>query len=301
MRLLEIFTALIAVAMAEPAPFVPLPHRQTIQSAAIKEASGVAASGADPNFLWVLNDSGAGPEIHLIGTDGSAHGGFKLKDAHNVDWEDLAGFTLDKKNYLLIADSGDNDARRESRTLYIVPEPALPVPGTKLDSTVAPEWQIEFQYDGGPRDCEAVAVDPASKSVILVTKRTTPPEVYQLPLRPPAGLQTARKIGVTEVRCPIESTLPFPNQPTGLAITRDGSKAAIVTYAGLFLFSRKGGESWENVFGRNPIALAPHQLRQAESVTFSRDGKFLSVVSEGQESPIARYEAMRPAASRRAK
>ena len=299
MHVLGISSALIAVAVAEPAPFVPLPHRQTIRSAAINEASGLAASGADPNFLWVVNDSGASPEVHLIGTDGSAHGGFKLKGARNIDWEDLAGFTLGKKNYLLIADTGDNDAKRESRTLYIVPEPALPADAMELDSTIAPEWQIEFQYEGGPRDCEAVAVDPVSERVILVTKRTTPPEVYLLPLRPAAGLQTARKVGVTEVRSPIESQHPFPNQPTGLAITRDGSKAAIVTYCGVFLFSREQGENWEKAFGRNPIALAPHQLPHAEAVTFSRDGKFLSVISEGLESPIARYEAT--AASPRAK
>ena len=128
-----------------------------LQSPAVAEASGIAVSPVNPDFLWIVNDSGAKAEIHLAGSDGSDRGKITLKDATNIDWEDLASFKLDGKSYLLVADTGDNGAVRPSCTFYIVREPALPAAGKSLDLTLPPAWRIDFQYEGGPRDCESAA------------------------------------------------------------------------------------------------------------------------------------------------
>lgn len=272
--------------------FEPLKERQRIQSEGITEASGMSVSPRDGRFLWIVNDSGAKPAIHLIQTDGTARGSVRLKDVKNKDWEDLDSFTLNGKSYLLVSDTGDNDSKRDSCTLWILREPELPKDGANLDATVIPGSKIQFKYEDGPRDCESVAVDEKAGKILLISKRTKPPYVYQLPLvlDNKRGTLIARKVGKTEVKCPVPSLIPFRDQPTGLDISADGKLAAAVTYYGIFLFPKKPGEDWADAFSRPPTALPPHHLTQAESVAISKDGKSIFVVSEGKNSPIVRYQ-----------
>ena len=265
-------------------------QRNQIQSPAIKEASGLAVSSRDDHFLWTLNDSGGTPEIHLVGIDGADRGKVKLTNAKNTDWEDIASFKLDGQPWLLIADTGDNNAKRKSVTLHLLREPKLPADGDKLDGAVAADWHIDFTYEGGPRDCEAVAVDPVGKKVILITKRTKPPEVYELPLGKPEkkGVITLKKAGRTDVASP--DGIAFFDRPVGLDITADDSLAAVVTYRSVFLFPRKPDETWADAFSHKPEMLTPHGLPQAESVAFSKDGKSIYVISEGKNSLIKVYQ-----------
>ena len=274
------------------AEFTLTDQQHRIQSPAINEASGLAVSPKSDDFLWTLNDSGGTPEIHLFNTDGADRGKVKISNANNIDWEDIASFTLDGKSYLLIADTGDNNAVRKTCTFHILREPVLPAEGKKLEGSVAADWHIDFTYEGGPRDCESVAVDAAREKIILLSKRTQPPEVYELPLRAPEkrGTLVLTKIGVSNVDSPAGTLVPFGNQPVGLDISEDGSLAAAVTYYGVFLFPRKPGESWADAFSRKPQSLGPHSLPQAESVAFSKDGKVIYVVSEGRGSPIRSYQ-----------
>lgn len=271
---------------------VPVAERPEIQSPAISEASGLALSPTNPDFMWVINDSGGTPDIHLVGIDGTDRGKVTLDGVNNIDWEDLASFTLDGKPYLLVADTGDNNAMCESRSFHIVREPELPAPGKNLAGTVVPAWRIPFRYEGGPRDCESVAVDAKTGKILFISKRVVPPELYELPLRPDAkrGVPTVRPIGLTSVISPGGNLVAFSNQPTGLDITADGSLAAVITYRGVFLFARSSAESWVEAFSKKPVALPPHLLGQAESVAFSRDGKTIFAISEGRASRIARYE-----------
>jgi hypothetical protein len=250
-----------------------------------------AAIGAK-DLLWLVNDSGGTPTLHLAGTDGSDRGGVTVDSAHNVDWEDLASFSWQGKPFLLIADTGDNAARRKSCKLYLVPEPTLPAAGKMLQGAVKPQRVIEFRYPDGPRDCESVAVDAMQGKILLLSKRTTPPGLYELPLSPPktAGVAVAKKIGSTELRAgPGVLPHPFATQPTGLDIRADCTQAAVLTYVGVFVFPRARGETWAQAFARQPTLPPPHGLPQAEALAFSRDGKSLFVASEGARSPLARY------------
>lgn len=293
LSLLVLFIPLPLLLAEEILPdFVPSPGKSVLHSEDIREASGIAASCRGDGFLWIINDSGAAPSIHLVEVSGKDRGKINLNQARNIDWEDLVSFSLDGKPYLLVADTGDNNAKRESCTLYVLREPPLPPAGKNLAKFTTCEWRIDFQYEGGPKDCESVAVDTQQKRIILLTKRTDPPEVHELPLLPPAkrGLVSTRKIGETRVSAPADSLIPFRDEPTGLDITPDHSLAAVVTYYGVFLFPRKPGESWADAFSRKPASPAPHLLAQAESVAFSKDGKSIFVVSEGKGSKIVRYQ-----------
>ncbi len=291
-RWIPILLTLMLPACAAPDGFMLQPPSAKLQSPAITEASGMAVSPTRPDLLWIINDSGGTPEIHLAGIDGSDCGKIALKGAPNIDWEDLASFTLDGKPYLLVADTGDNASRRESCVLYLVREPVLPAVGRQLAVAASPEWSIRFRYEDGPHDCEAVAVDAKAGKILLISKRTKPPAVYELPLRPTdkRGLLIARRVGTTTVRPAGGSLIPFFDQPTGLDIAADGSLAAIVTYHTAFLFPRDRSETWAEAFAKAPVALPPHHLGQAESVAISRDRKTIRVVSEGKSSAIRTYQ-----------
>jgi hypothetical protein len=273
---------------AEPA-YRLQPRPAKLLSPAITEASGLAGSPTDGDFLWIVNDSGGSNEIHLAGTDGKPRGTVSVDGAKNRDWEDLAAFTLEGKSYLLIADTGDNESKRDSVTLYIVREPDLPAEGKIISGKIPLEWKIDFTFTDGPRDCEAVAVDAREGKIILLSKRTDPPGVYELPLRP-GQHPVARKIGETETKA-TGFTVPvaFRNQPTGMDISADGKMAVVATYHGAFLFPRKPGEEWTDALARKPETLGPHGLAQAEAVAFAKDGKRIFAVSEKPNSPIASY------------
>jgi hypothetical protein len=266
-------------------PFVREEPVASLRSPAVGEASGLAISPTSPDRLWIINDSGSAAEIYRTGTDGADLGKVAVQGVKNADWEDLSSFIHDGKPYLLIADTGDNGSARAQCHLHVIAEPK------QTDREVAVAWTIPFTYEDGPRDCESVAVDEKAGKILLLSKRTAPPFLYELPLKP-AGNQpvVARKVGkITDPLAAGMPPVPFGTQPTGLDVSSDGKSAAVVTYFRVFLFSRAEGESWETAFARKPVALEPHRLRQAESVGFSRDGRELFAVSEGGKSPVVRY------------
>ena len=297
-RLAPILLCLCAAflhAAEEPPAFTRVKPGSTLQSPAVTEASGVAASPTAADALWLINDSGSPAVLHLAGTDGSDRGTVTLRDIRNTDWEDLASFTLGGKPYLLVADTGDNGSTRPECLLHVVAEPALPAAGKKLDETVSPAWTIRFRYDDGPRDCESVAVDAKAGKILLISKRTTPPVIYELPLKPVGhDLVTAKRIGTIPTPFPAGNPqIPFAAQPTGFDLSADGRFAVVVTYLGTFVFPKAAAESWPAAFTKPPLALEPHLLRQAESIAFSRDGSLIHAVSEGAKSPLVTYRLQR--------
>ena len=102
------------------------------------------------------------------------------------DWEDMAAFRRDGKSYLLIGDIGDNKANRETikqpLKLLLVQEPdagSLPAGETTLPI----ERTIQFRYEDGPHDCEALAVDAKRNVALLLTKELdTECSLYEVPL-----------------------------------------------------------------------------------------------------------------------
>jgi hypothetical protein len=262
-----------------------------LQALDLNEASGMAASPNDSRLLWLLNDSGCSAELFLTETDGGKRGRVSVEGVKNVDWEDLASFELGGKPFLIISDTGDNASKRKSCMLYVVAEPRLPAEGVDLEGAVKPAWTIRFRYEDGPRDCESLAVDVKAGKILLLSKRTNPPMLYELPLKPEGkGEQVARKIGQLSKTLPMGfPPIPYGTQPTGMDISADGTMATVVTYAGVFLFPRKEGESWAEAFAREPQELDSHQARQAEAIAFSRDGKTIWVTAEGVKAPVIPY------------
>jgi hypothetical protein len=262
----------------------------------IIEASGLARSHLTNDRLWVLNDGGSEARLFASDTAGKSLGSIELRNGRNIDWEDLASFEHEGKAWLLVADIGDNSANRRFCTMYIVEEPH-----EVRGQSVSPARSLRFSYPDGPRDAESIAVDVASGSVFVLVKRTIPARLYRIRLFPAdsAESQVAESIGdITSIPQPgnwdVVTALARNSwhwQPTAMDFSRDGRMAAILTYVGLYIFSRNDDASWFEALKQSPQSVNLGEIGLAESVAFGPDENIFVTV-EG--SSPALYRAMPP-------
>ncbi|HEY2346713.1 MAG TPA: hypothetical protein VGH80_12700 [Xanthomonadaceae bacterium] len=266
----------------------------TMNDPRLPEVSGLAASHAHPGLLWVENDSDNPPDVYLVKPDGKLLMTLHVDGAPNVDWEDFASFDEHGRHYLLLADAGDNRAVRDTVVLYAIEEPA-----TIADAHASPAWSIRFRWPGGPRDCEAVTVDVATGSILLISKRTVPAVLYRLPLHPTArGVLTAKRlgplVGIPSPRLDETWTLPqfrqYLSQVTAADIAPDRGSIAVLTYRRAYLYRRSAGESWAQAVSHSPQWLPFGWLPQAEALTFRLDGRAFYVSGEHLPAPIVEVD-----------
>ena len=255
-----------------------------------REASGLAASRRSDGLLWTHNDSGGEPVLFALNADGSLRGMVRVAGVENTDWEDLASCELDGQPLLVIADTGDNFSVRSHPVVHFVvePEPASLTPNREL--ALRPAWSVNFIYEDGARDCEAMAVDVKERAIYLLTKRDAVPRLYRLALKPaslaqPAVARFAGTVPQLPQAANWKKILQAPNYafygwPTAMDFSPDGSLAAVLTYGETLLFPRAPGETWATALARAPVRLAVHGLPQAEAACFSRDGGEIFVASE---------------------
>lgn len=262
-----------------------------LENPKLNEASGLARSNLQDDLYWAVNDDGPAA-IHALNASGKNLGLVHIKDARNRDWEDIASFDLAGTAYLAIADIGDNDSKHEYGTLYVIREPAPDDDDTEL------AWRVDYRYPDGPRDAESLAVDPDGGHIYVLTKRTVPAELYRLPLRP-AGepILTAEFSGAIE-RLPQPSRRDLRNasgsgygwQPTGMDFAPDGSSLLILTYDGVNLFARSADQSWPEAMQGQAMHLRLGSYKNAEAITYTRDGNAAIVTVEKKRAPVLRVE-----------
>ncbi len=140
-----------------------------IRITGLHESSGLAASNRMPNHFWSHNDSGDTARLFAFDTDGKHTGSCQLENIAAFDWEDMSAFQVDQKNWLLVADCGDNLCERDSIKLLIFQEPD-PRAHTKVELY----GSLAITYPDGAHDCEAVAVDIKRGLIVLVAKTLLP-------------------------------------------------------------------------------------------------------------------------------
>lgn len=237
----------------------------------IVESSGVAVSRRRANTFWTHNDSGDRPRLFAFDTTGADLGACDFQGAEAIDWEDMASFERDGKNWLLVADVGDNGLLRKSYQLYLCEEPD---PGTRAVKA----QRLTFQYENGPHNCESLGVDAHSGVILLATKVVSAAcEVYQLelPTSGPIKSLVAHKI----------ATIPVP-VAVGMDISPDGQQAVVLTYGDAVYYSRSEKENWTQALSHPPQRLAMPARGQGESICFGREGKSLYLTSEKYPSPL---------------
>ena len=263
----------------------------------IDEASGLARSQREPGILWTMNDDGKA-RLFALDFAGADVGDVDLKKADNDDWEDLASFTLDGDPWLLVADIGDNNARRKKVTLYVAREPDTSEGKTRVD------WHVDFEYPDGPRDAEAAAVDINNERVLILSKRDIPPVLYEVPLKSDDKV-TARWLGtVDSLPKPSRQDVEFAPktkdwhwQPTGMDISADNRAAVILTYRAVYYYLRRPGQEWHEALNSRPVRVGLGNFRNAEAVAFGDDARTVYVTGEDKHARVLRVDLSMPVTS----
>lgn len=255
----------------------------------LSEISGLAASRRHPDVLWLHDDGGNPARLFAVSDLGRRLATFRVAGVTKTDWEDIAAFELDGRHYLLVADTGDNGGLRRSLQLHVIEEPAA------LDNArLQPAWSIAFRWPDGARDCEAVAVDPVRREILLISKKREPPELFTLPLRPAGtGLQTAARVGelagvprADETAASARASVG--HQVTAADVSPDGRSLAVMTYRHLLLYPRSGREGWDIAISRPPQVRLLPWLPQAEALGWAADGRSLYATGEFVPAPLYR-------------
>lgn len=287
---LSLFAALLLGVAACAPPSLPFSRLAgLITNGELDEISGLAASHVHDGVLWTINDSGNPARLLAINRRGRLLARFEVRGARNIDWEDLASFTLQGKHYLLVADTGDNGGKRKDIVLHVFEEPA-----TLDDGDLTPAWTIRARWPDGPRDCEAVAVDAAAGQVLLVSKKRNPPDLFTLPLAKSRGVREARRIGrlagVPQASAELRRNDPklarLFAQVTAADLSPDGRTLAVLTYGSVLFYRRAPDEDWRIAVARMPEAHDVPLIPQAEALAWSAGGAGLYATGEFKPAPL---------------
>ena len=254
------------------------------------EISGMAASRRHPDILWVHNDSDGPAELFALDREGRRVATVLLDGVWNRDWEDIAAFEREGKAFLAVADTGDNGGLRRELEIAVVAEPDL------RDQRLTVDWVVRFRWPDGPRDTEALAIDPHDGQAYLVSKKRVPPELWRLSIDPPETneVRTATRVGqLAGIRQPSPEDLRrspvfgrYRAQITAFDISLDGRLAAVLNYRSAHVYLRQGNESWAEAFSRAPVEVPFPWLAQAEALAIAADGASLWITTERLPAPL---------------
>ena len=246
------------------------------------ELSGLVLSRTQSQVLWSHNDSGDRPRVFAIAPNGGLLGDVAVAGADNVDWEDIAiGPSAGSGDALYIGDIGDNAAMRPTVTVYRVPEPRLT---GGVPPATAPAQRLDLRYPDGRHDAEALLVDPATGTIVIVTKA----------FGGIAGVYVAdpRSAGApTVMRAARAVSLGVGEAVTAGDVSADGATVVLRSYGRAFVWSRHRGESIAAALGRPPCTPQADLLPegQGEALALARDGRALYTVAEGSRPALRRY------------
>ncbi len=274
-----------------------------VQNPALDEASGLVASRRDGGVIWAHNDGGENPGLFAIATDGTDLGFHPLVIDGVSDIEDIAMTSGPNGDDILLADIGDNGARRASIRIYrfAEPDPGVIAPITDVEV-------IDFVYPDRPHNAEVLLFDEADGQIVIVTKEqdvvdgippglgpTAPSFVFAGPLdaqrRGPIELFAVGMLDtpLLETRTtaltphPI-SLLGFGGIPTGGDVSPDGALIALRTYETIWLWPRLAERSVAEALVSDPCQVRVAPEGQGEAVAFF--GNSLITLSEGSNRPL---------------
>jgi hypothetical protein len=173
---------------------------------------------------------------------------------------------------------GNNGRAAPVQMLHVVEEPTFDGQRGIEGETIPVVRTIYLSYEDDHRDCEAVGIDPTSKTILLVSKeRDSQCHIYALPWPDdtPKKAHTARLI----------ATLDLP-LVTAMDVSPDGRRAVVLTYCNAFEFARGENESWSQAFSRGGREIVVPERIQGESICYGPDGKELYLTSEKCPTPL---------------
>jgi hypothetical protein len=229
----------------------------------LSEISGCVVSAKNDGIVWVHNDSGDKARVYAVSSStGDTIGTVTLKGVKATDFEDMSV----SKNRLYLGDIGDNGADRKNVKVHSVAEPVVDLSKTSQKWTLKATTQ-ELTYDGGPRDVEALLVDPAG-ALVVITKS--------------AG-EVMRADAKNVFRLVANTNLPLV---TGASMEPDGKGVLVRTYIGVFRYRVPSGKAFDAMWTAKPRVVPAPSLPQAEAVCVAPDGKSAFTITEGRGGTV---------------
>jgi hypothetical protein len=273
------------VGLAPVAP-VPVP-RCVVDDPRLNELSGLAVVG---DGLWAMADGGRRVALHRLDPETCAVVESRTAAVDPYDAEDLAA---GPDGSLWVGDTGDNDRRRASVAVIVVPARGEPV-------------LHRLTYPDGPHDAEALLVG-ADGVPTVITKEVGRAGVY----RPETGLDG---VGPTPLVHVADVDLPPSDSPggplgglgsrtvTGAATSADGAVVALRTYTDAWLFAvpERDPAAVAAALRGTPVRVPLPDEPQGEALAFAADGTLLSGSETrrgvpGQIRAVPRAAALVPA------
>lgn len=238
----------------------------TIEDPRITESSGLAASRAHPGVYWTHNDQDEPRVFAVDSATGKTVATVTLRGVGTP--RDMEAISVGPDGNVYVGDIGDNlDGSWDHVWIYRFPEPK------QLGDRTVTATQFDVKYADGPRNAEAMMVHPVTGRVYIASKNEDGGGLYEGPERLAAGgTNVFRRIG----------EVPWV---TDGAFSPDGRELVLRSY-----FSARGYVWEDGRPGADFRVRAPIQ-RQAESVTYTLDGKALMFGTEGEQSPVERVAA----------
>jgi hypothetical protein len=234
----------------------------------LEEASGLAASVANPGLLWTLNDNGNPPEVFLIDHHARIKLVCKLPNIRNRDWEDIAigAGPEEGKNYVYVADIGDNEAQYDFKVIYRFVEPVL---SQEKEIVITAYDTLAMRMPDGKRDAETILIDPLTHDLFIVSKRENQVSLYRSRYPFAHDTTTLEKV----------STLRLTSIVAG-SISTDGREVLLKNYGEVFYWKKSNNETLPELLAKEPIKLDYEREPQGEAIAWSRDGNEFYTLSE---------------------
>jgi len=260
----------------------------TITSSEITESSGIAASGCAENVFWTHNDSGDDAYLFAINERGEKLGTYKIANAKNNDWEDIAAFK-DRTGacFLYIGDIGNNERTKSEMTIYKVREPKIA--GTDKSSSKKNPIETEnaeairFIYPDIRRDAETLMIHPQTGDIYVLSKSFSQPSgVYKLDANYDLNkTNTLKKI----------ADFAVPAVPNGLLtggdISPDGRRIILCDYFnGYEIMLPEEAKDFDEIWRQTPQIVDLGAREQGEAICYSVDGKSVFATSEKKNQPF---------------
>ncbi|ELP31856.1 hypothetical protein [Rhodopirellula baltica] len=255
----------------------------TLADRELSESSGMVFSSTDPSCIWSHNDSGDRARLFAFDAKtGEATGQWDLQGVTAVDWEDLAMLppvNAGGPTRLVIADSGDNQKRRDHIELLVIDEMDPRKSGVVTRENVR---VLRVKYPDGAQDCEAIWFDEPSQGLILLCKRFTPwVGLYHVALKDGGNEESSTDL-VAEL---------IQRLPLALATAADRDPVTgdiwVSTYWQAIKFAKADHVTLKTQMSQTPVAFDLPKLRQIEAIAVDSESN-VWVTSEGSPAPLVR-------------
>ena len=242
----------------------------------LKEVSGISESQLVDNIIWLHNDSQDNPRIFAINLNGEVIAEVTLKNATNVDWEEIKVVKNpnDSQSYIYIGDIGDNLEVRNDYKFYVLQEPIIDTNKRNQQIEVSEYQMINFEYPDKKHDCEAFFVE--NNVIHIFTKRDSMAHYFTLknPIannKNIAEFQTKTKIGQFRTRYPTSRIV-------GADLSNNEQHLLVKSYDSVYYF--KASSDWKSTLSAEPQFVYYVPEVQGEAICWNKKDTGFWTLSE---------------------